>query len=207
MKNQVGVIEEVSIDEGERKGRARVRFGRSSKAEEIFQDVIDEIRSNVSVGYQIEEVVLEKEEKGKPSIYRVSRWEPYEISLVSVPADIEVGVGRGDTTEGKEIEIKIPEKLEENKEIEFPHKEERNMDPKKCEKCKGNLDEHGKCPACEAQRAIEAQAGDPTKLSAVEHEKRRIQAIKNLAKSTTRRYTRDAWVIQGYDLQQVSEDC
>jgi len=209
MRNQVGVIEEVSIDEADRKGRANVRFGRSAKAEEIFQDVIDGIRSNVSVGYQVEEVVLEKEKKDEPSIYRVTSWEPYEISLVSVPADITVGVGRGDE-EGKEIEVQIranpDEKIEEEKsKIEFPKKEERTMN--KCEKCKGNLDENGKCPACEAQREIEAKAGDPTKLSAVEHEKRRIQAIKNLAQlNNIDDQTRDGWIVQGYDIQQVSED-
>ena len=77
----------------------------------------------------------------------------------------------------------------------------------KCEKCKGNLDENGKCPACEAQRELEAKHGDPTKLSAVEHEKRRIQAIKNLAEANNiPDQTRDGWITQGYDLQQVSED-
>lgn len=207
MKNQVGVIEEVSIDEADRKGRASVRFGRSAKAEEIFQDVLDGIRSNVSVGYQIDEVVLEKEEKNKPSIYRVTRWVPYEISLVACPADISVGVGRADE-DGKEIEIPDPQpepKTEERTVIEFPKKEERKMN--KCTTCQGNLDENGKCPSCEAQRAIEAKAGDPTKLSAVEYEKRRIQAIKNLSEANNiDNQTRDGWVAQGYDLQQVSED-
>ena len=219
MKNQVGVIEEVSIDEADRKGRANVRFGRSAKAEEIFQDVLDGIRSNVSVGYQINEAVIEREAKGELSTYRVTDWEPYEISLVSVPADINVGVGRGDD-EGKEIKIKIPmgRKEEDRIEIRVPieekqedtievlNREGRKMS-NKCEKCKGNLDESGKCPACEAQRAVEAQTGDPTKLSAVEHEKRRIQAIKNLAEANNiPNQTRDGWITQGYDLQQVSED-
>ena len=202
MTKLVGVIEEVSIDESEKKGRAMTRFGKRGLADDVFNDVLDGIRSNVSVGYQIEEVVLVKEEKNKPSIYRVVKWEPYEISLVSVPADITVGVGRGNSEGEKEIEIRIPVKEER---IEFPHKEERKMN--KCDKCKGNLDENGKCPACEAQRAIEAQVGDPAKLSAVEHEKRRIQAIKNLAQANNiQDQTRDGWITQGYDLQQVSED-
>jgi len=209
MKNQVGVIEEVSIDEADRKGRASVRFGRSAKAEEIFQDVLDRIRSNVSVAYQVDEVVLEKEEKNKPSIYRVMRWTPYEISLVACPADITVGIGRNDD-EGKEIEVQIrikpEEKIEEEKSgIEIPKKEERKMD--KCEKCKGNLDETGKCPTCEVQRSIESKVGDPSKLSAVEYEKRRIKGITTLAEvNNIDDRTRDGWVAQGYSLDQVAED-
>jgi HK97 family phage major capsid protein/HK97 family phage prohead protease len=203
MKKLVGAIEEVKIDESDRKGRARVRFGRSDTAKEIFNDVLDGIRSNVSVGYQINDVVLEQEKKGEPSVYRVKNWEPYEISLVSVPADITVGVGRGSQEGEKEIEIRIPKQTEER--VEIPHKEERKMN--KCEKCKGNLDENEKCPTCEAQRSIEAKVGDPAKLSAVEHEKRRIQAIRNLAElNSIDDQTRDGWIVQGYDIQQVSED-
>jgi HK97 family phage major capsid protein len=203
MTKLVGVIEKVSIDNTQKKGRASVRFGKRGLADDTFQDVLDEIRSNVSVGYQIDEVVLEKEEKNGPSIYRVTKWTPYEISLVSVPADVTVGVGRSEEKGAKEIEIQIPKQKQER--VEIPHTEERKMN--KCEKCKGNLDENGKCPACEAQRSIEAQVGDPAKLSAVEHEKRRIQAIKNLAQANNiQDQTRDGWITQGYDLQQVSED-
>ena len=156
MKNQVGVIEEVVVDEADRKGRANVRFGRSAKAEEIFQDVLDGIRSNVSVGYQINEAVLERETKGELSTYRVVDWEPYEISLVSVPADINVGVGRGDE-EGKEITIKIPIREEKEDRIEVLDREERQMSAK-CEKCHQNLVD-GKCPACELERQIEDRNG------------------------------------------------
>lgn len=101
--DQVGVVESFSID-ADRVGRAILRFGRSQRAEEIFRDVLDGIRSNVSVSYWIHEMVLEKEEKGAPSVYRVTRWEPLEISIVAVPADVTVGVGR---SEGKEA--KMPE--------------------------------------------------------------------------------------------------
>lgn len=111
MQDQVGVIEEVLIDTADRKGRAQVRFGRSAKADEIFQDVLDGIRSNVSVGYTIEDLILEEEEKGKPPMYRVMKWTPYEISLVSVPADIDVGVGRSANEEGREFEIEVSEKI------------------------------------------------------------------------------------------------
>jgi HK97 family phage major capsid protein len=91
-RDQIGVIESVRIDD-DRVGRAVVRFGRSARAEEIFRDVIDGIRQNVSVGYAIDDLVLEAK-SGDDETYRVTRWTPYEVSLVSVPADFTVGVGR-----------------------------------------------------------------------------------------------------------------
>jgi HK97 family phage major capsid protein len=92
-RDQVGVVESVTIGP-DRKARARVRFGRSARAEEVMQDVADGIRANVSVGYELLRVVPVKEEKGKPTVYRATRWRPLEVSLVSVPADMTVGVGR-----------------------------------------------------------------------------------------------------------------
>lgn len=91
-RDQVGVIESVQIGQ-DRVARAVVRFGKSARASEVFQDVVDGIRQNVSVGYLIHEARLESESDGVGT-YRVTDWEPYEISMVSVPADPSVGVGR-----------------------------------------------------------------------------------------------------------------
>jgi HK97 family phage major capsid protein/HK97 family phage prohead protease len=90
--DQVGVVESVRID-ADRTGRAVMRFGKSARAQEIFQDVVDGIRKNVSVGYRVLAAVLESSKDGVET-YRITDWEPYEISLVSVPADATVGVGR-----------------------------------------------------------------------------------------------------------------
>lgn len=98
--DQVGVVETVSID-ADRRGRAVVRFGNSARAEEIFQDVKDGIRKLVSVGYRVNRAVL-AEERENVDVYRVTDWEPFEISLVSVPADYGVGVGRSAENPHKE---------------------------------------------------------------------------------------------------------
>jgi HK97 family phage major capsid protein/HK97 family phage prohead protease len=89
----VGVIESVRVD-ADLTGRAVVRFGKSARAEEVFQDVQDGIRSNVSVAYIIYDAVEEKTKDSSLPTLRITDWEPYEISLVSVPADTAVGVGR-----------------------------------------------------------------------------------------------------------------
>lgn len=107
-RDQVGVIESTQIG-ADRVGRAVVRFGRSARASEIFQDVQDGIRSNVSVSYRIHKAVLESS-GDDGDVYRVTDWEPIEISFVSVPADITVGVGRSAETTTKPIpEITMPE--------------------------------------------------------------------------------------------------
>lgn len=89
MEQQIGVIESVELDSDERKVRALVRFGRGELAEEVFQDVRDGIRQNISVGYAINKVKREGD-----NTYRVMSWRPMEASIVSIPADSQSRVGR-----------------------------------------------------------------------------------------------------------------
>ena len=92
MRDVVGVVESVEVG-ADRVVRAVVRFGKSARAEEVWRDVVDGIRRNVSVGYMIHKAQLVESVDGLET-YRVTDWEPFEVSLVSVPADATVGVGR-----------------------------------------------------------------------------------------------------------------
>ena len=89
---QIGVVERAWIED--QKLRVSVRFSRSALGEEIMQDVIDGIRQNVSIGYQ---VITEERAKGDgnmPDQYTATSWQPMEVSIVPIPADNSVGVGR-----------------------------------------------------------------------------------------------------------------
>ena len=118
-KDVVGVVESVEIG-ADRVARAVCRFGKSARAEEVFQDVADGIRVNVSFGYLIHKAVLVETVDGVDT-YRITDFEPLEISLVSVPADINAGVGRSlETIEAAppiepqpitEKEIKMPQEI------------------------------------------------------------------------------------------------
>jgi HK97 family phage major capsid protein len=88
---QIGVIESVSLDSSARRLRATVRFGKGALAQEAFSDVVDGIRANISVGYAINKMEKDKAQK---DTYVAKRWRPMEASLVSIPADVTVGVGR-----------------------------------------------------------------------------------------------------------------
>lgn len=102
--DQIGVVENFSIAGGV--ARADVRFSRSARAEEVFQDVIDGIRQNISVGFMIHELHLESD-TGDVPVYRSDDWEPYEISVCAVPADVSVGVGRSSETKGEKYVSKF----------------------------------------------------------------------------------------------------
>jgi len=94
-EKQIGVIESVDLDSSARRLRATVRFGKGALAQEAFSDVVDGIRANISVGYGIN-----KMERGRDNTFIAKSWRPVEASLVSIPADVTVGVGRsGDTSE------------------------------------------------------------------------------------------------------------
>lgn len=90
MERQIGVIESVELSE-DKVLRANVRFGRSALAQEVFQDVVDGIRGNVSVGYRVNKM---ERSKVNGDEYLVRSWSPLEVSVVSIPADPSVGVGR-----------------------------------------------------------------------------------------------------------------
>ena len=93
MNKQIGVVEGVELDEDARRLRAEVRFGKSALASEVFDDVTDGIRQNISVGYRIDGRINRDDDP--EDYYRVATT-PMEISIVSVPADQSnlVGVGR-----------------------------------------------------------------------------------------------------------------
>ena len=106
---QIGVIESVELDEKAGRLRANVRFGKGELAQEAFADVVDEIKGNISVGYRINDMTLVSKKGDEPS-YRVTSWRPVEASLVSIPADVTVGVGRSDdtSTETRTDDVAIP---------------------------------------------------------------------------------------------------
>jgi len=90
--DQVGVVQSARVD-SDGVGRAVVRFGKSARADEIFQDIVDGIRQHVSVGYRVI-TISEEIREGQPNLVTVTRWEPFEVSVVPVPADPNVGIGR-----------------------------------------------------------------------------------------------------------------
>ena len=94
MTKVIGKVEEYKIIPSEKRAVAVVRFSRSKLGEEIFNDVKDGIRQNISVGYKINGMErIRSKDDDKPH-YRV-RHQPLEVSVVGIPADSSKGVGVG----------------------------------------------------------------------------------------------------------------
>lgn len=95
----VGHIEKVWLEDN--RGKALVRFDTDEQSETIFQKVQSGTLQGVSVGYAIKRYEVLEDEDTKSTngrfngpAYVATDWEPLEISIVSVPADATVGVGR-----------------------------------------------------------------------------------------------------------------
>jgi HK97 family phage major capsid protein/HK97 family phage prohead protease len=84
----VGVVERAWVDGDKKRGYVKVRFSRNSFAKEVMADVKDGVLRGVSFGYSINKM----EERGDNFV--ATEWSPYEVSVVSIPADPTVGVGR-----------------------------------------------------------------------------------------------------------------
>ena len=114
MRQQIGVIEDAYLDSQRGKLMTKVRFGRGTMASEELLNVVDGIKTQVSIGYQINPESIERSEDGLDA--RVTDWLPYEVSLVSSGADQSVGFGRAlSVSQTKSIiqETKMEDKVTE----------------------------------------------------------------------------------------------
>lgn len=89
----LGVVESTTIG-ADRVCRATLRISNVGLGNTMWSMIQEGILSHVSVGYNIYDYRIEA---GNNIV--VTRWEPSEISLVTVPADIHAGIGRSDTLE------------------------------------------------------------------------------------------------------------
>lgn len=107
-REQIGVVEDLGVH-SDKVLRGLVRFSASAKAQEIRQDFLDGIRQNISVGYRVNEMVInEKDER-----YTAINWTPMEVSSVAIPADISVGAGRADASADRPVVIHLARGAEE----------------------------------------------------------------------------------------------
>ena len=84
----IGRVRGIRIEDGRLRGNAEFSDN-SERAQQVWADVRDGFLDSVSIGYRIDDY-----EAGDGDAYTVTRWTPLEASIVSVPADAQVGVGR-----------------------------------------------------------------------------------------------------------------
>ncbi|MBN6171476.1 phage major capsid protein [Escherichia coli] len=145
--NHIGVVCNARID-ADNVGRALVKFSKhGTLANDIRNKVIEGTMEKISVGYDIKEYHIDYT-KGQ---LIVTKWAPYELSFVTVPADDTVGLNRSlntitvnleakrDMTKEQIEEIKEEQEsaqveetpVEENKESEVEETQERQVEENK----------------------------------------------------------------------------
>lgn len=86
----VGVVQRAYIKD--KRGYAEVKLANNELGREMQELIKDGIIRNVSFGYKINE--MEEDKSTSPVTYRATSFQPFELSLVTVPADNSVGIGR-----------------------------------------------------------------------------------------------------------------
>jgi HK97 family phage major capsid protein/HK97 family phage prohead protease len=101
----VGVVQKAYIKN--KRAYARVKLANNELGREMQELIKDGIIRNVSFGYKINS--MEADESTTPVTYRATNFQPFEISLVTVPADESVGIGRAFShNEGTETASAVP---------------------------------------------------------------------------------------------------
>ncbi len=96
----IGKVNRAWIENG--RGLAEVEFDEDAESDVIYQKVKNRSLKGVSVGYMVDWNAAESVKAGKKSedgrfegpCYVMRKWQPFEISIVSIPADSTVGIGR-----------------------------------------------------------------------------------------------------------------
>lgn len=106
----VGVLRNVRIDPDSKRGMAGAYVSLAGKGPEVLTMAAEGVKTKTSVGYRVHRFRREDpmEDGGLPT-YRAIDWEPLEVSLVSMPADTSVGVGRNEASAQYARSLGIPE--------------------------------------------------------------------------------------------------
>jgi len=123
----IGRIENARLDVTEKRAYCDIVFDDDEESEKVFKKVQSGTLKGVSVGYRVDEwtdvAAGKTSSNGRfvgPAMI-ASKWTPFEVSIVSVPADDSVGVGR-EMEEEKNFSIKVNSVIEE-REIKMNLKE------------------------------------------------------------------------------------
>lgn len=241
---QVGVVRRAWLDTHDRKTRVVTKFSRAAKAQEIKQDVDDDIRTLVSVGYVIDQVTEEKRDHAgnvitrtvagdiferemrqrhgetfdrilsradrqseDVPVYRITRWTPFEASIVSIPADVTVGKGRAmdvhvstTVTTSSTNDTCMQETVSTQADIHqasVPSAIELTDAATR----RASMSEEKK------ETATVAVIESASKISAIEAEKERRGAIQNLCRSNKiDPRVEERWITEGATLPQVAKE-
>lgn len=182
----IGMVDTMYLENG--RAMVEARLFSTDRAKEVEAMIAGGLR-NVSVSYR--KWVIEENKKG--GTYIATDWEPYEVSVVSVPADFSVGIGRGvDEYEVRMVRASL-QPADAAKEERMTQDEETKA--AEAARVKDEAD---------AARVAEAKIRN---MNAVEMETGRKKAITQLCHmNKLDDKFRDMWIGQGLSLEEVADE-
>ncbi len=108
MDDVLGVVERAGVN-GSKQGECTVRFAKTARGDEVMGMVADGILRNVSFMYQALAYRIESDDEDPyyddDAIYTATKWQAFEVSIVTVPADQTVGIGRAASTQERSVSV------------------------------------------------------------------------------------------------------
>jgi phage major head subunit gpT-like protein len=103
--DQLGAVVPGSATLFKKAGTVKVRFSKRDAVEPIWQDVKDGLIRSVSVGYRIHRFEETVGKDNKIPVRTATDWEPFEVSMVPIPADPGAKTRGGEPTDANPCEI------------------------------------------------------------------------------------------------------
>jgi HK97 family phage prohead protease len=180
---QIGVVESARVENG--KGVAVIRFSKNKDAEEVWNDVVDGIVRNISVGYNVYEYLDMSATDSDTTTLKAIDWEPSEISIVSVPADFEAGVRSEKSENDHEVKISQLNKSRKMEDEETPEAKQARLDAEAKKKSDAEAKRKAEDEAAEARtRGAGTSESDVEKIrqQAIAGEKSRVSEITQMTR-------------------------
>jgi HK97 family phage prohead protease len=186
-RSVLGVIVSGSAKLDGKTGVARVRFSKRADVDPVWEDVRAGILRNVSVGYAVHTWDVKRNAEGKLEKRTAVDWEPYEISIVPVPADAGAQV--------RSVEDDFCARGAQRSE---------GMTPEELEAQKRAAEEKARREAEEATRRAATEGDEQRARAAMEADRKRSQAILELCRKHGIEATRaESWVAEGATVDAV----
>lgn len=182
----IGMIDDARVED--RRLVVDAHLFNTERAQEV-RSMLDGGLRNVSVGYRLHVVEEDKDEE----TYTARDWEPYEGSIVTIPADHTVGVGRD---LGQELEVRM---LRTSTPVQQP--------AQSANRSVAMSDKDTAAAGVSADQKPEVRVEVKDQPNLVEFETKRKAAIRSLcvANKLDERYER-AWIDSGADMGQIADD-
>lgn len=177
----IGVVVDAETSNGQL--LTGVRFSKQGKGKDIRADVDDKIITKISIGYRVLEDFFDESR----DCWVVTSWRPYEVSVVTLPAD--EGAGIDGQRNNQENSCILRFGVEYKKILQNSTTRNREMPANNQAPAEQIIDATDQTPAVnpaaaasnEAERAAQAAATTANVNSAVEAERRRVASLTSLA--------------------------